>query len=131
MDGVLPVLSITPLQHALRRIDADEAVPALLAAGADPQRTDTLGRNAGFYCFDVAPVDLLIDRGFDVNAQDGEGNGVLHLMAGEDESAHDHASLVFLLEQGADKRLRNHGGQQAGQCLGRKYKTAVALLKPG
>lgn len=58
------------------------------------------------------------------------GNSVLHLMAGEYESAHDRGSLVFLLEQGADKRLRNHGGLQAWQCLGRKHKTAVALLKP-
>ncbi len=160
---------MTPLQHALRRIDADGAVPALLAAGADPHRSDTLGRNAWFYCFDAACVDLLIDRGFDVNAQDGEGktvlhhlliysrslsdryrvtverliqrgfkldlvdhegNSVLHLMAGEYESAHDHGSLVFLLEQGADKHLRNHGGLQAWQCLGRKHKTAIALLKP-
>jgi ankyrin repeat protein len=160
---------MTPLQYALRRNCADETVPALLVAGADPHRTDTLGRNAWFYCFDAHCVDLLLDMGFDVNAQDGEGktvlhhlliytrrlydrylataerliqrgfkldiadregNTLLHLMAHEYDGVHDRGSLEFLLDQGADRSLRNLKGQQAWQRAGRKHNAAIALLKP-
>ena len=166
-DGDRP--GMTPLQYALRRDYASEAVPALLAAGADLHCTDTSGRNAWFHCFDADCIDLLLDQGFDVNAQDEagqtvlhhlltytqrlcdrylvtaerliargfkldladrEGNTVLHRMACHYDSVHDKASLEFLLEHGADKTLRNLKGQQPWQCVGRKHKNAIALLKP-
>ena len=69
---------LTPLQFALRDGGANEAVPALLAAGADPWRTDGLGRNAWFHCFDAACVDRLLALGFDVNSQDADGKTLLH-----------------------------------------------------
>lgn len=159
----------TPLQFALREEYAAEVVPTLLAAGADPHRTDTLGRNAWFYCFDAQCVDLLLSLGFEVNAQDREGrtvlhhllawthrlydryleaaerlvqrgmnlnaadcegNTVLHRMASCYNSEHDRPSLEFLLGHEADPSLRNHKGQQPWQCVKRKYKDAIALLKP-
>ncbi len=160
---------LTPLQFALRDECADEAVPALLAAGADPWRCDSLGRHAWFHCFDAACVDRLLALGFEVNAQDAdgrtvlhhllaytrrlygryldtaqrliergldlgladrEGHTVLHRMAQCYDSEHDRPSLEFLLRHGADPTLRNVKGQQAWQCVGRRHKAAVALLRP-
>ncbi len=167
-DGERP--GMTSLQEALRRDYASEAVPALLAAGADPHRADTAGRNAWFHCFDAQCIDLLLDRGFDVNARDEagktvlhhllnytarlsdryletverllargfkleladhEGDTALHLMARCYDSVYDRPSLEFLLKHGADPTLRNRKGKLPWQCVGRKHRDAVALLKPG
>ena len=72
-------------------------------------------------------ADLLThwcEQGLDINAQDGQGDTALHLMARCYDSVHDRPSMDLLLRLGADWRVRNRQGQTPRDAIKKKHRAA-------
>ncbi|MBI5528380.1 MAG: ankyrin repeat domain-containing protein [Deltaproteobacteria bacterium] len=87
-----------------------ERVRALLAAGADPNATDEIGRPLIFEASDIKEgaglVRLLLDHGADPNSRNAEGRTLLrHAMAWRNEPL-----AILLVERGADPNDRLNVG---------------------
>ncbi|MNO51759.1 Ankyrin repeats (3 copies) [compost metagenome] len=75
---------------------------------------------------EIATLDLLLSRGIDINAVDDAGQTVLHIAA---PVAFDAASLVLLLERGAQKDLRDHSGKRPVDLVSRSKKDIRDVLE--
>lgn len=121
-----------------------DAVRMLLDAGADPSAAPDEAAMPAVCAaaMNLWPegVQLLLDRGADVNARALQAGGWTPLMFAVDATADDalqgdHAPsldlLAFLLERGADRTVRNRRGEIAAD-IARAYgwREAVALLSP-
>lgn len=120
-DGDEP--GLTPLQFALHNEWAEAVAPALLAVGADPWRSDGLGRHAWFHCFDAFCVDRLLALGFDVNAQDATGKTVLHHLLAHTQRLYGRylETAQRLIERGLDLGLADEKGDTALHVMAHCY----------
>jgi ankyrin repeat protein len=78
----------------------------------------------------IAIVELLINAGIDVNAQDDKGNTILHLLACTDKAT----TIEYLLRKGATKDIKNAKGETPAAIAEsyaafRKNSEVVALLQ--
>ncbi|MDR2200626.1 MAG: ankyrin repeat domain-containing protein [Puniceicoccales bacterium] len=90
--------------------DGDIAkVRELLAQGADPnEREKLLGDTSIVFAENAEMIDLLRSHGGNINAQNNYGETVLH--AAVSSPSPDLAYIRLLLEKGADKYIRDRGG---------------------
>jgi 26S proteasome non-ATPase regulatory subunit 10 len=105
-----PIGERNELHEATRRGDA-AAVRRLLAEGADPNQTDSLGRTALHYAVSkgyLEVVEILLDGGAEVNPPDQDGFQPLHRAA---QSGH-KAMAERLIRHGADLEARTKGGDR-------------------
>lgn len=106
----------TPLMWCCGATFCEEMTQALLARGADVNRTDKDGVNAFGYALNPyeCPCEhfpLLLAAGADINSRDEEGRTAVMVYAlGENE---DPNYIRFFLEHGADVNLRDPGGKTA------------------
>jgi hypothetical protein len=97
----------TPLMSAALYGDA-ALVKRLLAAGADPNTTNTAGATALMWAVpDVGKMQTLLDAGADVDARSDEGRSALTIASGIVGAA---PGVRLLLEYGADP-VTAHAGQ--------------------
>src|SRR5262249_15732605 len=106
-----------PLQLAIResRRAGPEAVALLLGAGPNPNPKDHFGGPVWFgatgITIDPAVLDLVLDRGAELNVKDGQGQSAIIWAA---MSAHWKAVLL-LLRRGAEWKQARHAA--SGQTL--------------
>jgi ankyrin repeat protein len=145
-DGALGK-GATPLMRAAKSGDG-EVMQLLLAAGADPMATLPNGATALMFAsglgwrngspaapsYDqgsdedaVAAIDLLLERGLDVNGRDTAGNTPLHAAVTGRGSA---VIVKALLDRGADVRARNARGVTPLEAArsSRSDRTAIAEI---
>lgn len=101
-----------------------------LEFGADPNLRGALGRTplieaASGYDASIEIVKLLLDKGADIDSQDGSGATAL-IMA-----LHRPPIVEYLLKRGADPRFVNHNGRTALDVAMRyaAYQSAAELLR--
>jgi ankyrin repeat protein len=139
----------TPLLRAAKSGDV-ELVKALVAGGADPAHTMPNGATALMYAaglgwrngsplapsYDqgsdeeaIATIDLLLELGLDLNAQDKDGNTALHAAIGG--RASDAIITHLVKDVRADLAVRNAKGETAlGAALAKRdAEPLVALLR--
>ena len=87
---------------------AEEVVRVLLESGADPNLSidDPGGLPAIFYCNKPDTVQLLLEHGADINAQETSGRSMLHMSIIDD----DIDMAEYLLEHGANPKLEDDYG---------------------
>jgi len=68
---------------------------------------------------------LLLDAGLDINATDSTGRTALFSAAISNKIE----VIKFLLENGADKKIKDTEGKRAFHCADKSYKEAKALIK--
>ena len=114
-----------------------DAVPILLAAGADPNAPSrnrsrfaplhsAAATNGG--AVDLEIVRALIAAGADVNARSGQGTTALHTAA----FVGDGALAGYLLAAGGDRTLESDDGETPGDiATQRGHANVAALLKTG
>lgn len=108
--------STTPLMWCCCLTYSEELTQALLARGADVNRTDKDGTTAFGYAIDEdicysEHFPLLSEAGADINARDAKGRTAVMVYAmGENESPE---YIRFFLEHGADVNLRDPEGKTA------------------
>lgn len=87
---------------------AEEVVRVLLESGADPNLSidDPGGLPAIFYCNKPDTVQLLLEHGADINAQETSGRSMLHMSIIDD----DIDMAEYLLDHGANPNLQDNYG---------------------
>lgn len=105
VDVVAGAKRRTPL-HQAAAVDCVACVAALLAAGADPRRTDAAGRSAVHFA-GPRSIAVLHLAGVDVNTPDAAGWTALHWAAWAGSAER----LRTLLARGADPRRRSTQAQ--------------------
>ena len=120
----------TPLIGALMHNDAAEA-RRLLADGADPNAGKFVGAPAVFMVVrrgDVPLLRLMIEKGADVKALDGNGASTL-MWAAANETG-DTAMLEELIQRGVDPNIANKSGETAMTwAMQRGYPAMIAALR--
>jgi ankyrin repeat protein len=113
VNARLPKSGDTPLTLPLYyKQDSSEVVTLLLAKGANPNTTNSVGRSALMLATFGQPSSVLkalLQAGANVNAQDRNGNTAL-MAAVEDNNVE---AVKLLLKAHADRALRNKDGQTA------------------
>ncbi|KAJ4294202.1 hypothetical protein N0V90_007892 [Kalmusia sp. IMI 367209] len=105
-----------PLHIALKSYSADAAViKALLAAGADPNERNRLGETPilGMRLHQMSSttiLDILLEAGGDINAQDVTGMTLLSRAMSETSNS-SHEDVETLLGKGADLNVRDFKGR--------------------
>lgn len=101
----------TPLMLACRHRSAD-LVARLLDAGADPGAHSVTGMTAVHYAAQYSPaaLQILADRGVDLDTPDREGQTPLMTLA-RGGIARNWPAIQLLLEQGADLQRKTPDGQ--------------------
>ncbi|MDX1931803.1 MAG: ankyrin repeat domain-containing protein [Capsulimonadales bacterium] len=106
--------------------EAKEKLIALLDAGGDPNRgkESFLPLHTGALARKIDLMEVLVDRGADVNLRSGSGTTPLHcaVIADSVEVAH------FLLKRGADPSKTDRSGKTPLQMAEKSKATAVAAV---
>lgn len=110
--------------------DSGEAVSLLLAKGANPNTTNSVGRSALMLATFGQPssvVEALLNVGANVNAQDRNGNTAL-MAAVEYNNVE---AVKLLLKAHADRGLRNKAGQTALSIASSENRGEIVHLLTG
>ena len=96
----------TPLHAQVQR----HVLEALLAAGADPDASDSLGMTPLFYASDPEVIVALVDAGASVDVRDVEGRTPLH---GQAQWGIWPGAIEALLDAGVDPSVADIRGDLA------------------
>jgi len=127
-DVNLPIDGLRPLTIAKMRNNPD-IFRFLVENGADVTHDD--GRDTALMYavyFNKELVQLVLDRGADVNQQAEGLNRLTALMAAASTGNHD--MIRFLLEKGADKNLQTNDGIDAYYLAKEDCEDRISILKP-
>jgi len=122
-DGLRPL-------HLTRGIISryPDIVTTLLAAGADVNAEDCIGRTPLFVLSSAAVGELLLAKGADINHRDIYGRTALHTAAG-DEDERNTLYIKFLLEKGIPVDARDKdGGTPLMNAIGCRDLEIITLL---
>lgn len=127
----------TPILGMLRYMEEPnlDVIERLLLKGANVNAIDDRERNslltlvfnfksAQWYGHTLKSIELLLDHGADINAQDEDGNSALHLaFAGM------HLDMAqLLLARGADRKLKNKANKLPYQMMDKNLQALLAYL---
>lgn len=118
---------LTPLHFAARAGGHVGAVSLLLSVGAVVNAKDINGRTPLHRAQEKSVAVLLVAQGADVNARDDKGWTCLHWAASEREGF-SLETIGFLLEKGADPKLKDLEGKTAAQIARESKKPELANL---
>lgn len=114
----------TPLHYAVVN-NSKSAVEVLLAAKADPNEKDKFGIVPLFSSWDKEMAELLYSKGANINAQNVEGDTLLHRAVMEGAVA---TVEWFLSKSSADARLKNKIGKTAFDLAQENKREDIASL---
>jgi ankyrin repeat protein len=131
VNARIPQMGDTPLTLPLYyKSDSSEVVSLLLAKGANPNTSNSLGRSAlmlATFGQAISVVKELLKAGAKVNAQDRNGNTAL-MAAVEYNNVE---AVRLLLEAHADRALRNKDGETALSIATSENHTEIVQLLAG
>lgn len=122
----------SPVLHWAVRLGDLKTAKLLLAAGASPHSLSETKANLLMAAVDSRKPELIdwaLQFKQDPNAQDLEGNGLLHKMLNHSGNPEDLELLEKLLHLGADPNLRNQAGNTAlAEALASGFEKSADLL---